>query len=198
MISRRVTLAAGPLCVIAGRAFAAPAQVVLVDGTFKYVDDGFEGDRPPATSFASWTRGGDLRHGELRVRVDVRAKPNDRTPTELHVRLASGSHKDRAQVISLGHRVIRFATKGVHRFALPVQSATPLLGGPLAKSAFRWDAPPTFVQVAVADAAGHRVSRWEQDLGAFRGERRDYLPLEAKLTAIVVPAGATFVPPVGW
>jgi hypothetical protein len=178
------------------RAPAAPpsnGQRLLLDGFFRYETDGFVGDIHPTDPLPTWRGARDYARGRVFVRVEVMQKRN-RTPMQVLGRVGSGPHHDRAQVIVLGAGKGVFDAVGVVHFELPMSEATPLVP----EGRFRWDAPVTFLQVALADARGNRVSDWEQDLGAFSGQKRDYFPTRVRYTAILVPAGETFVPPRFW
>jgi hypothetical protein len=170
------------------------AQRLLLDGVFAFRDDGFLTDVVPPDPPSSWTEPVDYRAGTLHLRVEVKQLPRKADTTSLLFRIGSGTHQDRTQVIVYGSGTVLFDKPGVYRHALPIASHQLLVPN----GQFSWQSKPKFLQVAVADAQGHRISKWEQDLAKFEGDMKKHLPLKARVTAFVVPAGQQFQAPAYW
>lgn len=170
------------------------SQYKLLDGVFAFRDDGFLTDVVPPNPPRSWTGAENLKAGVLHLRIEVKALPRKADPTTLLFRIGSGEHSDRSQIIVYGDGKILFDKPGVFRYTIPVTEHHPLVG----ESRFQWNRAPAFFQVAVADARGNRVSKWEQELARFEGEKKRHLPLKARVTALLVAPSQQFTAPAYW
>jgi hypothetical protein len=150
----------------------------------------------PADVPNNWYEPVNFYGGVVHTRVDVVEKPNDKTLTSLIARITTDTHEGTHNVW-LGHGVVTFDDKGVHRFEQPVKAFRPFIRN----TKFRFDHKVAELQLCVADSRGAVVHKWvEQPHLAFEGtpDLALYLPLKVRYTSVVVAAGATFRKPAWW
>ncbi|MCX6628794.1 MAG: hypothetical protein NTW28_14330 [Candidatus Solibacter sp.] len=145
---------------------------------------------------ASWLEPVNFYDGTIHYRVNVMEKPDSKTLTSLISRVTTGTHEGTHNVW-LGHGVVTFDRKGLHRFEQPVKAFRPFIRN----TQFRFDRRIDELQLCVADSRGAMVHKWvEQPNDRYEGspDLALYLPLKVRYTAVVVAGGAAFARPSWW